>query len=313
MFNKRRRAEVKDLKVQDYNKRPNRKDEGGKEFEQSMSTTDKIMYKRMDMVISAAGKLTKDVDAYVLLPPDGKEAIEVLIKTRQEYPERINSRNLRKYISTVCQIMDMSDKEVEQLTGHLGHDTKTHKEFYRLAHSTVELSKVSQLLMAIEQGEVNKWHGKGLTEISIGACSSCDCDDDTMDAAEPHDQVVDIETNIETNVAVCEAGGISTSFPFLGRPATDVCSTCTQFRSRVQNGSQTEEEKPAHTGLGSRCLLCGIHAKLIGADFKHFKASISSSFTLWAAHKPAVPGCDAKTKHPSLFLVKEGSHINLES
>ena len=46
----------------------------------------------MDMVISAAGKLTKDVDAYVLLPPDGKEAIEVLIKTRQEV--EIPSSNL---------------------------------------------------------------------------------------------------------------------------------------------------------------------------------------------------------------------------
>ena len=41
------------------------------------------------------------------------------------------------------QIMDMSDKEVEQLARHLGHDAKTHKEFYRLAHSTIELSKVS--------------------------------------------------------------------------------------------------------------------------------------------------------------------------
>lgn len=38
--------------------------------------------------------------------------------------------------------MDMSEKEVEQLARHLGHDAKTHKEFYRLAHSTVELSKV---------------------------------------------------------------------------------------------------------------------------------------------------------------------------
>ena len=40
------------------------------------------------------------------------------------------------------QVMDMSDKEVEQLARHLGHDPKTHKEFYRLAHSTIELSKV---------------------------------------------------------------------------------------------------------------------------------------------------------------------------
>ena len=95
----------------------------------------------MDMVISA-GKSRKNVDAYVLLPPDGKEAIELLNKTRNtvgvpssneyifarmnadtplsgtqelrkiceacpglQYPDRINSRNLRKYISTVCQVI----------------------------------------------------------------------------------------------------------------------------------------------------------------------------------------------------------------
>ena len=94
----------------------------------------------MDMVI-AAGKSRKNVEAYVLLPPDSKAAIDLLIETRErvcvpktnpyifarlnadsplsgsqelkkvcsscpglKYPERINSRNLRKYISTVCQV-----------------------------------------------------------------------------------------------------------------------------------------------------------------------------------------------------------------
>ena len=94
----------------------------------------------MDMII-AAGKSRKNVDAYVLLPPDAKEAIDILLETRKavgvpitnpyifarmnadsplsgtqemknvcescpglKFPERINSRNLRKYISTVCQV-----------------------------------------------------------------------------------------------------------------------------------------------------------------------------------------------------------------
>ena len=46
LFNKRRRAEVKDLKILDYSERPDWKAEGGDEFEKSLSTTDKIMYKR---------------------------------------------------------------------------------------------------------------------------------------------------------------------------------------------------------------------------------------------------------------------------
>lgn len=41
------------------------------------------------------------------------------------------------------QILDMTDNETEMLATHLGHDPKTHKENYRLTHSTRELSLVS--------------------------------------------------------------------------------------------------------------------------------------------------------------------------
>ena len=39
------------------------------------------------------------------------------------------------------QILDMKEIEVEQLAKHLGHDAKTHREFYRLSDTTVQLSK----------------------------------------------------------------------------------------------------------------------------------------------------------------------------
>jgi len=45
--------------------------------------------------------------------------------------------------------MDMNTNELENLARHLGHDPKTHKEYYRLSHSTVQLSKV-QLVIATE-------------------------------------------------------------------------------------------------------------------------------------------------------------------
>jgi len=61
----------------------------------------------------------------------------------------------------------MTTKEFEMLANHLGHDVKTHKENYRLSHSTVELTKVSHLLLAVENGQVNKWKGKKLEEITI--------------------------------------------------------------------------------------------------------------------------------------------------
>ena len=39
----------------------------------------------------------------------------------------------------------MTDGELEMLATHLGHDVKTHKENYRLSHSTRELTAVSTL------------------------------------------------------------------------------------------------------------------------------------------------------------------------
>jgi hypothetical protein len=95
----------------------------------------------MDMVISA-GKSRKNVDAYVMLPPDAKKAVDILIESRikvgipetnefifarfsenspmsgnvelkeviqscpgLQSPERITSTSLRKYIATVSQVI----------------------------------------------------------------------------------------------------------------------------------------------------------------------------------------------------------------
>lgn len=43
----------------------------------------------------------------------------------------------------------MNDNELGHLSRHLGHDPKTHKEFYRLTHSTIQLSKVNKSIYAV--------------------------------------------------------------------------------------------------------------------------------------------------------------------
>ena len=48
-------------------------------------------------------------------------------------------------LACICrgvQVLDMTEAEIEHLARHLGHDPKTHKDFYRLTDSTVQLSKV---------------------------------------------------------------------------------------------------------------------------------------------------------------------------
>ena len=42
--------------------------------------------------------------------------------------------------------MDLTKRDLEQLAKLLGHDAKNPKEFYRLAHSTIELTKVTDYI-----------------------------------------------------------------------------------------------------------------------------------------------------------------------
>jgi len=45
--------------------------------------------------------------------------------------------------------MDMTEKELGLLARHLGHDSQTHKDFYRVSQSAVQLSKVSRVLTRV--------------------------------------------------------------------------------------------------------------------------------------------------------------------
>ncbi|KAK4887496.1 hypothetical protein RN001_003767 [Aquatica leii] len=76
-----------------------------------------------------------------------------------EKPELITSTRLRKYIAAVCKIFDLSDNEYDWLARHL-----VHRQFYE---DIAELTKVSQLSMAVDAGETHKFAGKKLEDIEL--------------------------------------------------------------------------------------------------------------------------------------------------
>lgn len=82
-------------------------------------------------------------------------------------PAAVKSTKLRKYIATVSQIVDLNENEMEWLARHMGHDLSVHKDFYRLHDHTIELSKVSRLLLAVDEGKASKWAGKKLQDITV--------------------------------------------------------------------------------------------------------------------------------------------------
>lgn len=82
-------------------------------------------------------------------------------------PKSLTSTRLRKHAATLSTVLNMTDSEMDQLANFLGHDIRIHREFYRLPEKTLQLAKISKVLMALEQGRMSEFHGKNLDEIVI--------------------------------------------------------------------------------------------------------------------------------------------------
>ncbi|KAK0139121.1 hypothetical protein N1851_024278 [Merluccius polli] len=80
-------------------------------------------------------------------------------------PCSLTSTNLRKHIATISRVMNLKDNELDQLANFLGHDIRVHREYYRLPQSTIQLAKISKLLIAMQGGSVKDIQGKSLDQI----------------------------------------------------------------------------------------------------------------------------------------------------
>ena len=72
-------------------------------------------------------------------------------------------------------MINLKENEPEYLANQLGHDVTVHRDFYHLQDSTIELAKVSRLLIAAEEGKIGSFHGKTLEEIGINDISILQC------------------------------------------------------------------------------------------------------------------------------------------
>ncbi|KAL0155304.1 hypothetical protein M9458_049567, partial [Cirrhinus mrigala] len=67
----------------------------------------------------------------------------------------------------MSQILNLKDNELDQLASFLGHDIRVHRDYYRLPDATIEIAKISKLLLAMEKGNLARFQGKSLDEIEI--------------------------------------------------------------------------------------------------------------------------------------------------
>ncbi|XP_073667997.1 uncharacterized protein [Paramisgurnus dabryanus] len=82
-------------------------------------------------------------------------------------PEYLRSTQLRKHVATLSQILNLKENELDQVADFLGHDIRVHREHYRLPEATIQLAKISKLLLAMDKGCLGSIQGKSLDEIQI--------------------------------------------------------------------------------------------------------------------------------------------------
>ncbi|XP_070820041.1 uncharacterized protein [Chaetodon trifascialis] len=98
----------------------------------------------------------------------GSDAIrQIARECGAKHPETLSSTKLRKHISTLSTVLNLQDNEMDILANFLGHDIRVHREYYRLPEGTLQLAKVSKVLIALEQGRLSDFKGMSLDQIQI--------------------------------------------------------------------------------------------------------------------------------------------------
>ena len=70
--------------------------------------------------------------------------------------------------------MDLEKDELEWLASHLGHDLNTHENFYGQQEGVIELTKVSKIIYAVENGDMATYTDKKLSEIPVNGILPCE-------------------------------------------------------------------------------------------------------------------------------------------
>ncbi|KAM9477350.1 uncharacterized protein Hap1MRO34_010195 isoform 2-T2 [Clarias gariepinus] len=112
-----------------------------------------------------------------------------------KHPETLSSTKLRKQVSTLSTVLNLKDNEMDILANFLGHDIRVHRQYYRLPEGTLQLAKVSKVLLALEQGRLSDFQGMSLDQIQI------DPNEELPEAVDSDDP----EAETERNSSLCSS------------------------------------------------------------------------------------------------------------
>lgn len=98
----------------------------------------------------------------------GSDILRYFAKTcGAKCPESLTLTKLRKQTGTLSQVLNLTNAELDQLADFLGHDIRVYRQFYRLPEGSLQLAKISKVLMALEQRRLSEFKGKCQDDINI--------------------------------------------------------------------------------------------------------------------------------------------------
>ncbi|KAL7877386.1 hypothetical protein SRHO_G00040290 [Serrasalmus rhombeus] len=279
LFNRRREGEVASMPLSAFSSRDT--SDPHVEVDWALSEVEKKLCRHFSRIV-IRGKRGRPVP--ILLTPKMLGALELLVKQREacgvlkdngymfarpeamthfrgsdcirgfakacgaRCPESLTSTRLRKHAATLSTVLNMTDTEMDQLANFLGHDIRIHREFYRLPEKTLQLAKISKVLMALEQGRLAEFHGKNLDEIGIDPDEKIlDSDEDTSVQEEKRSSstsTVD-EPSAEESLSPTKKNEMPPPPPKKYKPLSDEDETPSRFGAmrHSSKGKATQKKK----------------------------------------------------------------------
>ena len=73
----------------------------------------------------------------------------------------------------MSQIVSLSENELDLLASFMGHDIRVHREYYRLPEESMQVAKVTKLLLAVESGEMACLKDQDLKNVDVTDWLEC--------------------------------------------------------------------------------------------------------------------------------------------
>ncbi|XP_036932014.1 uncharacterized protein LOC119017757 isoform X5 [Acanthopagrus latus] len=184
----------------------------------------------------------------------GGECIQTFAReSGAKHPEVLTSTRLRKHIATMSQVLNLQENEADQLADFLGHDIRVHRQYYRLPQGTLQLAKMSKMLLAVEKGTLSQYKGQTLDDIEIDP-------EEKVDSSQDQDASTDEDESLESTTEATGEDGQEPpeTAPLL--PTTASSSTPpSAFRIRDNTGNSKRKWEDSEVHAVERHMMRFIH------------------------------------------------------